>query len=130
MNRHPTMPLVREFESRIQEPLFPCVGAKSAMAQHGIGFVLGEDLRSPEADSRIVMALQDFARDAAIDAVFVSKVVLFPLRLKLCDLLRQALKKALNQFAQKRRGSALVQLGQRFKCHFVEHVASRNRRNF
>ena len=78
VNRHPTMPLVREFESRIQEPLFPCVGAKSAMAQHGIGFVLGEDLRSPEADSRIVMALQDFARDAAIDAVFVSKVVLFP----------------------------------------------------
>jgi len=77
VNRHPTMPLVREFESRIREPLFPCVGAKSAMAQHGIGFVLGGDLRSPDADIRVVGELQDFARAAAIDAVFVSKVVLF-----------------------------------------------------
>jgi FPC/CPF motif-containing protein YcgG len=77
VNQHATMPLLRKFESRIQQPLFPCVGAKSALAQHGLGFVVGGDLRSPQADSRIVMELQDFASDAAIDAVFVSKVVIF-----------------------------------------------------
>jgi FPC/CPF motif-containing protein YcgG len=78
VNQHATMPLLREFESRIQQPLFPCVGAKSAMAQSGIGFVVGGDLRAPEADGRIVIELQDFARDAASDAVFVSRVVMFP----------------------------------------------------
>ncbi len=78
VNMQATTPLVREFKSRIREPLFPCVGAKSAMAQGGIGFEVGGDLRSSEADGRIVMALQDFAFDSAIDAVFVSKIVLFP----------------------------------------------------
>jgi FPC/CPF motif-containing protein YcgG len=78
VNQHATMPLLRKFKSRIQEPLFPCVGAKSAMAQNGIGFVMGGDLRAPEADAQIVMELQYFARDIASDAVFVSKVVLFP----------------------------------------------------
>ncbi len=78
MNSNAATPFVHEFESRIQEPLFPCVGAKSAMAQQGIEFVVGGDLCSPEADGSIVMALQDFARDAEIDAVFVSRIVLFP----------------------------------------------------
>ena len=76
LNEPPTA--VDAFESQIAEPSFPCIGAKSALAQHGVGFIAGGDLRSSADDGNIVAQLQDFARDAAIDAVFVSRVVLFP----------------------------------------------------
>jgi FPC/CPF motif-containing protein YcgG len=68
----------RDFRAQIQDPVFPCVGAKSAAAQHNLEFVAAGDLASPHADAMIVRELQDFARSAAIDAVFLSKLVLFP----------------------------------------------------
>lgn len=47
------------------------------MRQRSLGFVLAGDLRSSEFDLKIVGELQYFAKTTAMDAVFVSKVVLF-----------------------------------------------------
>ena len=70
--------VVRDFESRIGDPAFPCVGAKSAAAQDNLEFVLAGDLRSSVRDQLIVRELQDFARKQSADTVFVSALVLFP----------------------------------------------------
>jgi FPC/CPF motif-containing protein YcgG len=77
MNRQASNPSVREFRSRIEEPSFPCVGAKSALAQQNLRFILAGDLRSARADARIVRELQHFAGRAAKDAIFVARIVLF-----------------------------------------------------
>ncbi|MEO5565589.1 MAG: guanitoxin biosynthesis heme-dependent pre-guanitoxin N-hydroxylase GntA [Luteimonas sp.] len=73
-----TTNIVREFQARIEDPEFPCVGAKAAAAQHNLEFELAGDLRSSHADERLVGCLQAFAAAAPADAVFVSKLVLFP----------------------------------------------------
>ncbi len=73
----PVNTFVREFEARIEDPSFPCVGAKSALRQHSLGFVLAGDVRSSRLDAKIVGELQHFAKTTAMEAVFVSKVVLF-----------------------------------------------------
>lgn len=70
-------PSVRALLARIEDPLFPCVGAKSAMSQDGLEFVLAGDFRSSDSDERIVRELQAFAAGTGDDAVFVSKIVLF-----------------------------------------------------
>ena len=68
---------IQDFVSRIEHAPFPCVGAKSALSQQGLSFVVAQDLRSGDDDRRIVKRLQTFASSAAADAVFVSAVVLF-----------------------------------------------------
>lgn len=67
-----------EFASRIADVAFPCVGAKSALAQGSLAVLRGGDLRCPRADVGIVAALQAFASETSPDALFVSRVVLFP----------------------------------------------------
>ena len=66
------------FRARIADATFPCVGAKSALAQDNISFEVAGDLRSPIHDDTLVEALQAFAHDAGNDDVFLSKVLLFP----------------------------------------------------
>src|SRR6478752_7449704 len=66
------------FRARIADATFPCVGAKSALAQDNISFEMAGDLRCPHDDVALVGALQAFARDAGNDDVFLSKVLLFP----------------------------------------------------
>lgn len=68
----------RAFERRIQGPRFPCLGAKSALAQSRLGFLEGGDLRSSTADAAVVAGLQAFARQSAPDDTFVSTIALFP----------------------------------------------------
>lgn len=63
---------------RIEGADFPCVGAKSALAQESLGFIHAHDLRSSDDDAAIVHELQTFANGAPRDAVFVSRMVLFP----------------------------------------------------
>jgi len=77
MTRQESNQSVGNFRARIEQPSFPCVGAKSALAQRNLGFILAADLRSSEDDAAIVLRLQEFAAVAAADAVFVSRVVLF-----------------------------------------------------
>ncbi|MDB6164308.1 MAG: hypothetical protein JWL98_1740 [Xanthomonadaceae bacterium] len=66
------------FRARITEASFPCVGAKSALAQDGVSFDACGDLLEAHDDIALVASLQAFALDAADDDVFLSKVVLFP----------------------------------------------------
>ena len=66
------------FEARVQDPAFPCVGAKSALAQGSLVLLQGGDLRCSSCDAGIVAALQKFAATAPDDAIFISRVLLFP----------------------------------------------------
>jgi FPC/CPF motif-containing protein YcgG len=72
-------PCLRErFERRIEAQDFPCVGAKSALARGTLDFLVGGDLREDRHDARLLRELQGFARGQPDDAVFISRVVLFP----------------------------------------------------
>lgn len=68
----------QDFASRIADAAFPCVGAKSALTQGSLALSRAGDLRCPRADADIVAGLQLFASQVPTDAVFVSRVVLFP----------------------------------------------------
>lgn len=78
MDRQDASGLDAAFEARVQDLAFPCVGAKSALAQGSLVLLQGDDLRCPSSDAAIVCALQEFAVAASDDATFVSRVVLFP----------------------------------------------------
>lgn len=67
-----------EFASRIADAAFPCVGAKSALTQGSLALLRAGDLRCPRADADIVKALQLVASQVPANAVFVSRVILFP----------------------------------------------------
>jgi FPC/CPF motif-containing protein YcgG len=67
-----------KFLDRISRPAFPCVGAKSALAQQGIEFFEGDDLRDGADDRALLGQLQRFAASADPDALFISFVALFP----------------------------------------------------
>jgi FPC/CPF motif-containing protein YcgG len=67
-----------KIRARIARPDFPCVGAKSALAQDAIAFVEAGDLREDHHDAALLARLQDFAAATPDDAVFVSLVALFP----------------------------------------------------
>jgi FPC/CPF motif-containing protein YcgG len=69
---------VEQVRSRIDDPLFPCVGAKSALASDSVRFLLAGDLRDADHDRAIVAQLQAFAAAMPEDALFVSQMVLFP----------------------------------------------------
>ena len=68
----------QRFLERVGRPDFPCVGAKSAAAHDGIEFFEAADLRCPADDRPLLANLQQFARSAPPDALFVSFVALFP----------------------------------------------------
>jgi FPC/CPF motif-containing protein YcgG len=75
----------QRFLDRIARPAFPGAGAKSAAAQQGIEFFEAGDLRCPREDAALLAALQDFAVEAAPDALFLSFVALFPATPKLAE---------------------------------------------
>lgn len=66
------------FEQWIDDPQFPCVGAKSARSQDGLRYLTAGDLRTDDRDRQIVDRLQEFADGHAQDALFVSQLVFFP----------------------------------------------------
>ena len=53
-------PLAERFRAFIQNPSFPCVGAKSALAREQIRFVVGRDIGSADDDARLHAALMAF----------------------------------------------------------------------
>ena len=69
---------VEQFRTRIDHALFPCVGAKSALATDNMRFLLAGDLRQGSHDGAVVAQLQAFAATMPGDALFISQVVLFP----------------------------------------------------
>lgn len=77
MNRLSHDASVLDFQSRIQDVAFPCVGAKAAVAQHALHFVVAADLRSAADDGRIVRQLQKFVAQTPADSTFISMAVLF-----------------------------------------------------
>jgi FPC/CPF motif-containing protein YcgG len=71
-------PLTHRFRSFVEQPQFPCVGAKAALNRGGIRFVVARDFRSAWDDLRILPALLDLARSYRADPqLFQSLVVLF-----------------------------------------------------
>lgn len=71
-------PSVARFRARIARPAFPCVGAKSALAQDSLEFTVAGDLRCPSDDARILSVLQKFAGSVAPTDLFASQIVVFP----------------------------------------------------
>lgn len=67
-----------QFEQWIDDPQFPCVGAKSARSQDGLRYLLAGDLRAADRDRQIVRHLQRFAAGHDEEALFVSQLVFFP----------------------------------------------------
>ncbi|MEO7875874.1 MAG: guanitoxin biosynthesis heme-dependent pre-guanitoxin N-hydroxylase GntA, partial [Dokdonella sp.] len=71
------MPELRRFRMRIEERVFPCIGAKAALAQGRLQVFPGGDLRDPRSDCMVVEQLQAFAATTSDDDVFISAVVLY-----------------------------------------------------
>jgi FPC/CPF motif-containing protein YcgG len=71
---------VRQFEARVADRRFPCIGAKSALSHQDLHYVDGGDLRDPAGDAQVLAALHDFVAGAGADTgrVFVSLVALYP----------------------------------------------------
>jgi FPC/CPF motif-containing protein YcgG len=71
-------PLARDFIARVEQPAFPCVGAKSALGRGQMDILVARDLRSAWDDLRILPALTTtVARYHADRAIFRTMVVLF-----------------------------------------------------
>lgn len=71
-------PLARLFATFVDDPDFPCVGAKAALHREGMRFIVARDFRSAWDDLRILPALLDLARSYREDPqLFQSLVVLF-----------------------------------------------------
>ncbi len=71
-------PLAERFRAFIQNPSFPCVGAKSALARGQIRFVVGRDIGSADDDARLHAALMAFVcRYRERPELFQSLVVIF-----------------------------------------------------
>ena len=69
---------VQQFRTRLDDPRFPCVGAKSAMAGGHLDFVMAGDLCAANGDSVLVKRLQEFAATTRSDALFTSQLALYP----------------------------------------------------
>jgi FPC/CPF motif-containing protein YcgG len=65
------------FEGFIHDPLFPCLGAKSALAQDHITYCLADDIQTADCDAEITENLQAFALNCTPESVFVSFAVIF-----------------------------------------------------
>jgi len=71
-------PLAQKFRHFVQQPSFPCVGAKSALARNQFEFIVARDITSAWDDMRIYPALFNFAKTyAARTKLYQSFVVLF-----------------------------------------------------
>ena len=71
-------PLARSFKDFVEDDNFPCVGAKSAMAQHHIHYYVASDIRSTWDDLRIHHVIARFVRMSKADPTgFWSCVILF-----------------------------------------------------
>lgn len=70
--------LARRFVATVEQPSFPCVGAKSALAKGQMDILVARDLRSAWDDLRILPALTTtVAKYRADRAIFRTMVVLF-----------------------------------------------------
>lgn len=69
--------IISEFRSFIQEPDYPCVGAKSALMNEKIKFFVSRDIARPDNDHEIVARLQEFAQELDPTSLFVSFVIIF-----------------------------------------------------
>jgi FPC/CPF motif-containing protein YcgG len=74
---HASQPQAR-FLKRIGDRRFPCVGAKSALAQGHLRFHDAGDLRCAAGDAGLLAQLQAFAARADAHASFLSFVALYP----------------------------------------------------
>jgi len=71
-------PLAQAFIATVQDPVFPCVGAKSALGRGQMDIVVARDVRSAWDDLRILPMLTDTVRKYHQDrAIFRTLVVLF-----------------------------------------------------
>ena len=71
-------PLAERFRAFIQNPTFPCVGAKSALAKGYLRFVVADDIGSAGDDTRLHAALMAFVcRYRERPDLFQSLVVVF-----------------------------------------------------
>ena len=80
--RQPTLdedqPLARRFRSFIENPGFPCVGAKSALARGQLRILVARDIRSGWDDMRVYPELLGFIREyQAEKTLFRSFAVVF-----------------------------------------------------
>ena len=68
--------LARQFISNVEQPSFPCVGAKSALGRGQMDILVARDLRSAWDDLRILPALTTtVAKYRADRAIFRTMVV-------------------------------------------------------
>lgn len=65
------------FVDRVSAPAFPCVGAKSALAQEQLEFIRAGDLREGRDDARLLRGVADFIARCASRDLFTSLVLLF-----------------------------------------------------
>jgi FPC/CPF motif-containing protein YcgG len=71
-------PLARNFIATVQDPQFPCVGAKSALGRGQMDILVARDVRSAWDDLRILPALGETVRKYRADrAIFRTLVILF-----------------------------------------------------
>ncbi len=71
-------PLAQDFFAKVQQPSFPCVGAKSALGRGRMDILVARDLRSAWDDLRILPALTaTVAKYRAEREIFRTLVVLF-----------------------------------------------------
>jgi len=81
-----TEPLADALRAHIEEAEFPCVGAKSALAQDGLRVMAARAITSGGDDARIHRALAEWSRAAAGDAPeFRSFAVVFAGPTGLCE---------------------------------------------
>lgn len=71
-------PLAQQFIANVEHPLFPCVGAKSALGRGQMDIMVARDVRSAWDDLRILPALTTtVAKYKADRAIFRTLVVIF-----------------------------------------------------
>ncbi len=71
-------PLALEFQTIVKDPVFPCVGAKSALSRGKMQFLVARDIRSAWDDLSVHAALRGFVADYHLDpTLFRSMVLLF-----------------------------------------------------
>ncbi len=70
-------PSQNDLRDFIADPMFPCVGAKSAVAHGQLSAIAGASIASPERDEAIVRDLQAFAERATAEQMYLSCAVIF-----------------------------------------------------
>lgn len=71
-------PLSRAFVAKVEDPAFPCVGAKAALSRGQMRFLVGRDIRSAWNDLSVHAALRRFVADyRAEPTLFRSLILLF-----------------------------------------------------